>query len=173
MDIITQANWIDILILILLFKISYIGFIRGASLELFPLLGTYITMVVAYHFYRPLGNFVSSVIPIPAIYLMSISFAAIAIVLRLIYNMTLQHSSKTMNGQASSLFGKIGGLALGSARATLMVFIILTLLRAMPITYINTSVNEGSFLAGDISKPGEAVYTKTIKLFQRLRGGKN
>ena len=63
MDIITRVNWVDLLALIIILRISYVAFNEGLSHEIFPLTGGIVVVVLSLHYYTKLGQFIWSNIP--------------------------------------------------------------------------------------------------------------
>lgn len=54
LDIIKQYNWVDILLIIVLFRISYVAMKIGVPIELLKLLGTIVGIYLAMHYYTSL-----------------------------------------------------------------------------------------------------------------------
>ena len=57
-DVIAQFNFIDIIIIILSFRICYIAFQMGLPVELFKLLGIIFTTYISLHYYTGLSDII-------------------------------------------------------------------------------------------------------------------
>ncbi len=57
-ETVTQLNWIDFLILIILFRIGYVAIRSNIAVELFKLAGTVLAIYLAFHYYTVLSDFI-------------------------------------------------------------------------------------------------------------------
>ena len=57
MDIIRRINWVDLLVVILILRISYVAFQEGLSHEIFPIIGGVVIIIVNLHYYERIGSF--------------------------------------------------------------------------------------------------------------------
>jgi len=59
MEILTKINWVDILVVIIMIRTTYIAFQDGLSHEIFPLISTVFTIVLSLHYYEKIAVFIS------------------------------------------------------------------------------------------------------------------
>ena len=55
MEIITKINWVDVLILIIIIRTTYVAFQDGLSREIFPLIGAACMVMLSLHYYGKLA----------------------------------------------------------------------------------------------------------------------
>src|SRR3989338_5766022 len=60
LGIIKQVNWLDILILIILIRASYVAIKTGFPLELFKILGVTLATCLSLHYYSGVSAFISA-----------------------------------------------------------------------------------------------------------------
>ncbi len=166
--IFTYINWVDIVILILLFRACYVGFIRGLGSELMPLIFTFTSLVVALQFYKSMGGFIASHTPLSpphANFLIFFTIMFISIVLARVVMRVLV--GKSENAHVATMFDSGGGLFFGILRGILLVSFVTYALWLTPSEYISTSVSPGSFLGKKFLKIGPAVHEKTMGVLKR------
>jgi uncharacterized membrane protein required for colicin V production len=59
-DFIIRLNWIDILVIILIIRITYIAIQRGVFVEIFKDLGVIVSVFICLHYYTRLGDFLEN-----------------------------------------------------------------------------------------------------------------
>lgn len=143
-DYLKQINWIDIFVVILLIRITYISLKRGFPIELFKLLGTVCAIFLACHYYLRLGNFFNKFIFLgseAAInFLNFLSFLALYflgyglfVLVRLVFTILIRM-------EAISLLNRWGAFILGIGRWMLLVSIIFFSITVSNCTYFKQSL---------------------------------
>lgn len=169
-EIILQINWVDVLVLILLFRISYVGFYKGLASELIPAIGTYAALIIALHYYSRMAIYIADHTPLNEGYSRLICYLLLILIVKfLIFNVIESFLiGRIVEIHVVSLVDKIGGLILGIIRGALLVSLIIIALEITPIVYITDSVNVRSLTAGKFSQAGRLVYYKTAA-FLKMR----
>ena len=166
--ILTYVNWVDIIVLILLFRTCYLGLTRGLGNELVPLIITFTSFVAALQFYKNLGGFISSHTPLTppsANFLVFIIIVLLTLILsRLLMRVLV---GKSENAHVATMFDSGAGLFFGALRGILLVSFVTYALWISPSEYISASVSQGSFLGKKFLKIGPAVHEKTMKVLKR------
>lgn len=160
-DVLKQFNWVDILVIILLFRIGYIALKSGFSRELFKLLGTLLAIYLALHYYTGIVDFISARIAtkkIPLDFLGFVIFTLLAAIGYLVFfglRCIFYHFIKM---EAIPLLNKWGGLVLGIGRGILLVGLVIYILVISSFDYAKKSV-ENSPLGRSWLKVAPATYS--------------
>lgn len=144
LPIITQFNWIDILLIILFVRICYIGIKTGFPTELFKLFGTLLSVYLAMHYFTLISDFlvqrfrVKDTMPLEFLdFLMFVFLSSLGygvfIVLRLVFGRWLKM-------EAVPKLNAWGGLLIGILRATLLSGLVVFTMTIASISYVRESV---------------------------------
>ncbi len=145
-DIIKKFNWVDIFVIIILFRIAYIAIKSGLLVEFFKLLATIAAIYLSLHYYTILSDWIRQIIPItkekmPLKFLDFLSFGFLVIVGYLIFVSLHLVFQRVIKMEAVPNLNKWGGFVLGIARAFLLGGLITFLFVISSIGYLKTSVN--------------------------------
>jgi len=146
MDILTKINWVDILIVIIMARISYVALQDGLSHEIFPLIGTVITAAMSMRYYHDLALFIQGITGIPIQTLEALAFIVLVIGLGLIFKLARFLVDALLKVTWHPFVEKFGGLISGFLRASIMVSILLMIMSLMPLTYLQYSIKDKSLL---------------------------
>ena len=146
MNIIKAMNWVDIFIAILIFRIIYCAIKKGLSIEVFKLMGTFLALYLAMHYYARLGNYFQRLMPGPptiplefwdllSLILLSLLGYAVFLVLREVI-------SRMVKTQVISTLNKWGAAALGICRGVLLTGLIMYIFCNPTLQYTRISVND-------------------------------
>lgn len=168
-DIAFRINWVDALILILLFRISYVGLNGGLASEVIRFIGIFTSFIIALHYYLSVGNFIASHTPISSGYASLITFIGLIFIIKYIFRIIESYiMGKVITIHIASIYNTIGGLIIGVMRGILLVSIVVMALSITPIEYINHSATKNSVLGNKFLNIGRGVYYKTSR-FLRLK----
>jgi len=161
MEIISRINWVDVLVAILMIRISYVAFRDGLSHEIFPFLGSIIIVVLSFRYYKPIGEYISNnLVNVPVEISNFLSYLALVIVMGLLLRLLRVILDKIVKVEWHPLIEKFGGLALGVARAYIITGIVLTVLILMPLSYMQWSIRDKSITGKYILMAGPEIYNK-------------
>ena len=59
MNIIMKLNWVDILVVIIMLRTTYVAFQDGLSHEIFPLIGAFSSLVLSLAYYKKIAFIIS------------------------------------------------------------------------------------------------------------------
>lgn len=155
--LIKQLNWVDIFILILIIRITYIGIKRGLVTELFKILGTILSIFLSMHYYPKLGNFIHERSPLPLGFADFISFLALVIMGHLFFLMLRTTFLLLVRIEPQNILNKWGGLILGILRGLLAVSLFISILCLSTIKYFEKSAKR-SFSSNYLSKIAPKTY---------------
>ncbi len=144
LSIVKQFNWVDILVVILLFRIGYIAIKNGLPAELFKLLGIISAIYLSLHYYTALSDWIRAHIAaekkMPLEFLDFLVFLVLAILGYLIFVLLRSIFYRFIKMEAVPRLNKWGGLALGVARGFLLVGLVIFMLVISSISYLKNSV---------------------------------
>lgn len=172
MDIIRHINWVDVLAIILILRISYVCSQAGLTHEIFPLIGNAAVLVLSLHFYARVGNIINKnapIIPISLSYFLS--FVGIAIVLIIIYKLLNALLNMVLTMEWHPSIEKIGGLIVGVIKAFVVTSLILAMLALAPLPYFQRSIREKSLTGLQILRIGPAMYGRLAGILPALKLG--
>ncbi len=165
-----QINWVDLLSLILLLRMSYVGFARGLSNEMIPLIATYIALVVAIHFYDKVGGLLSFYTPLSGQLSRLIIFILISVIILLIFRLfTDIVVGRVVSVQVATVYDSVCGVVVGAIRGVLVVCIVVSALELTSVKYLRDSVKSKSFSGKKFLEIRSKVYDTTVRI---LRGKK-
>jgi membrane protein required for colicin V production len=144
MDIITKINWVDLLVIILMVRTSYVAFQDGLSHEIFPLIGTAGTAVVCLQYYHKIALFIGGAIALPITLLDFLTFLLLIIIVGLIFKLLGILAEKVMKVTWHPMVEKFGGLLVGCLRGSVVVSLVLIILALAPLPYLQWSIRDKS-----------------------------
>ena len=142
-NVITQFNFIDIIIIILSIRICYISFQMGLPVELFKLFGIIFATYISLHYYTSLSDiighwFVPKDMPLEFLdFLIFIILASAAYLGFVVLRSMLYRFIKL---EASPRISQVGGLILGFARIFFTIGLLVYILSISSVKYLNDSV---------------------------------
>ena len=161
MSAIQQLNFLDIVILILLFRICYVAVKTGLAIELFKLLGVLFAIYIASHYYTSLSDIVQSrYIPpktVPLEFVDFITFVILALVCYLGFVLLRSTFYRFMKMEAAPKLNKYGGLILGLARGYFTIGLLVYVLMISSVSYFSSSVKH-SYLGSRASSISAETY---------------
>lgn len=157
--IITQVNWVDIFIVVILSKICYTAFRTGLKIEIFKLLGTITSVYLALHYYTNISDaFRGPNQKMPLEFLDFLSFIVLSIVGYLVFFSLRLLFFLFIKIEAEPNINKWVGLVLGMGRGFLAASLITFLLMISSLSYIKSSV-KNSYLGRTFFKMAPNTYT--------------
>lgn len=149
LEVLKQSNWLDIFVVIILFRTSYISIKNGISVELFKLLGTLFACFISLHYFTNLADFFQARIPTPPSIPLEIwdffSFLLLAILGYLVLVVLRETFFRFIKTEAITMLNKWGAAVLGIARGFILVSLVIFLLSIPVIDYFGNSVREAFF----------------------------
>ena len=163
LNIIKQFNWVDIFVIILLFRICYIAIKSGFVVELFKFLGTVLAIYLSLHYYTALADLVTRYLFIkenmPLEFLDFIAFIILVIIGYLVFVILRGVFSQLIKTEAAPNLNRWGGLVLGIVRGILFSSLIIFILVISSVSYFKNSAGN-SYLGKRLFKVAPTTYTK-------------
>lgn len=161
LDLLRQLNWLDILIIILLFRICYIALKSGLPAEIFKLLGTLSSIYISLHYYTALSDFIRGRFALdkkmPLEFLDFLSFLSLAVASYLFFVLLRSVFYRFIKLEAVDRLNKWGGFVLGIGRGILLSGLIIFILVISSISYLKQSV-KSSYLGPCFFKVAPNTY---------------
>lgn len=145
LDTLKQWNWIDIFVVILVFRICYVAIKNGFPAELFKFLGTVTAIYLSLHYYMGLSNFIKARLGSPKLsleFLYLFSFVVLALIGCWLFVFLRQSIFRLIKIEAVSVLNKWLGLFLGVARGFLTCGLIIFMLVVSNADYLKKSAGD-------------------------------
>lgn len=142
-NIIKQFNFIDIIIIILAFRICYVSFQTGLPVEIFKFLGIIFTTYVSLHYYTSLSDIIGHwFLPkeMPLEFLDFLTFIILVLGAYLGFVVLRSILYRFIKLEATPKISKFGGLILGFGRVYFTVGLFIYILMISSVKYLNDSV---------------------------------
>lgn len=143
-EVFQQFNWIDVLVIILLFRTTYVGAKTGLNNELFKIIGVILGLYLGFRFYVSLGSWVSSRIPLPEEIANSFSFLILILIAVLILKLVGAGLAKIVKLTFADRINQWGGFVVGFVRGGIILSLIFTFFTILNFQYVVKSVEERS-----------------------------
>jgi len=171
MEIIKSLNWVDVLVIIIILRISYVAFQEGLSHEIFPLAGALATIVLSIRYYTQIGGLISgNLIKISPLVSNFLGFLIIAGITGLACKLLKAILDKIIHVEWHPLIERFGGFIFGLARAFMTASIVLIIMALMPLPYLQRSIRDKSATGMYIVRIGPAIYEKAARLLPAGKG---
>lgn len=160
-NIITEINWIDILIVIVLLRACYISVNTGLPAEIFKLLGTISAIYLSLHYYVSLQDFVikfAGFKSIPLGFYTLITVVILSIAGYAVFSLFRNFFLRLVNLENVSLLIKWLGLGVGAIRGILLSSLLVFMLLISGNDYFKQSIKD-SYSGKFIYKIAPATYT--------------
>ena len=172
MDIITKLNWVDVLVVIIMLRTSYVAFQDGLSHEIFPLIGAFSSLVLSLNYYKKIALIISqNTGNIPLDVLNCLSFATLFMGIIFIFKFIRAIFDKIIKVTWHPFIQKFGGLLAGAVKASMITSAILIILALIPLSYIKWSIRERSLSGTYFLKIGPSIYAKTSQFLPSIKAG--
>ena len=162
MELITKINWVDVLVVILMLRISYVAFRDGLSHEIFSFLGSILIVIVVMRYYTVFGGFISlNAMNMPVELSNFLSFLILVVASGLLVRLLRIILNKVVKIQWHPMLEKFGGLAIGMMKAYIVTGMVLMTLNLMPLSYLSWSIQ-------DKSLTGKYFLVAPLEIYDRL-----
>lgn len=145
-----NLNWVDILVIILLFRSSYIGLKKGLWIEVFKIFGILTALFFALNFYERLGILISSKAALPENFSKFLIFLAILFSIIFIFKILRNLLQLVVNVEVKENIDSVGGAFLGLFRGAIVCSLVLLALVLLPSRYIKEGVEKKSLIASHL-----------------------
>ncbi len=170
MDILARINWVDVLIIIIMFRMSYVAFQDGLSHEIFPLIASICTVTLGIRYYERLAAFLSRhAFNMPIDWASFLSFTTLVIGISIVFKLIRAVLDKIVKVAWHPAIEKFGGLVFGIIRASIVTSVILIILALLPMSYLTWSIKDRSLTGIYFLRIGPAIYESASKFLPGVR----
>ncbi|MFA5146109.1 MAG: CvpA family protein [Candidatus Omnitrophota bacterium] len=172
MEILKSINWIDILVVIIVMRISYVAFSEGLSHEIFPFITALASVIFCLHYYDKIGSFLcQNFLKIPIDICNFVSFLALAVGTGYLFKLVRVILDKIIKVQWNPLIERSGGFIFGVARSFVIASLVLMTMVLLPLPYLQWSIRDKSLTGMHILRVGPEIYEKASRLLPAIRMG--
>jgi len=169
MDIVGRINWVDVLVAILLLRISYVTFKEGLSHSIFPLFASALVLVLSLHYYVALGSAIAE--RVPGIHWTAanfLSFLVLIVVLSILAKLLKALLDTIVKVEWHPAIEKWGGLVIGVFKAAVITATVLSVLMLAPLPYFQRSIKDKSLTGRAILRIGPAMYCRVSGFLSKV-----
>ncbi len=172
MDILRHINWVDVLAVIIIIRISYVAFQDGLSHEIFPVVTVIAGIAICLGYYNKMGGYISeNLLKMPLVVSNFLSFLVLAMGTGFIFKLIRVLLDKIIKVEWHPLIERFGGLVFGIVRAFLVASLVLMTITLAPFKYLQWSVRDRSMTGMHILRIGPGIYEKIAGLLPTAKGG--
>jgi len=170
-EIFQKINWVDLLVVILLIRGSYVGFTKSFGWEFFRFIGYICAILAAIYYYETASRLISDYFPVVSPISNLLSFTGIYLIILLIIKLIDFLIAKIIKIETVSAAGRFGGCLFGFFRGSLLTSLLLISLAFTPIPYFEKSIKDRSYTGGAVLKIAPFLYDKVTLLLPALKAG--
>lgn len=169
MDILHRINWVDIFIVIVMLRASYLAFQHGLSHEIFPLFGACLMVSVALRYYTTLsGLFARYVLNLPPSILDLAGFIAILVGAGFFCKVVGGLLENIIKVTWHPFVERFGGLLIGVIKASVVTSMCIIVLMLVPLSYLQQSVRDRSLMGARFMRIGPNIYEHVARFMPRV-----
>lgn len=156
-----KFNWLDIFVLIILLRTTYVAIKSGVFIEFFKLLGTLLGCFVALHYFTQLSDFTVQSVPlfkeVNVVVFDFFSFFLLLLTGYMLFVIIREAFFKFVKTETASAINRWGSTFLGIVRGFIVSSLIIFLLSIPVFAYFNNSV-KSSFSGRHLIKVSTGIY---------------
>jgi uncharacterized membrane protein required for colicin V production len=160
--IIKQFNWVDIVLVFLFLKITYVSAKNGFVMELFKFLGTVFSIYISFHYFVILSDIFTRRVPeqqaFPWDFMDFLACVMLLVVVYLLFAFLRRLFCHFVKMEAVPALSRWGGLILGIGRGIIISSLMVFLLFISTIGYLSASA-KGSSLGKRLFNVSISTYT--------------
>lgn len=160
-SIIKAINWVDICVLVLLFRIVYIAFKNGVVHEIFKVFCTVAALYISLHYYKALAAGLRGLLKLRDDAFVSLDFfifLALVILIFVVFFFLRKIFSKALKVEIVPTINKWGSFIFGLARTLLAASLLMFMLVLSGVDFLSNGVQQ-SYSAKYIAGIAPAVYS--------------
>lgn len=157
-EVFQRINWVDILIVILLIRTSYIGARTGLSIEIFKIIGVLLGLYFGMKYYSLIGSWIASKVSFPPEVSEGIAFLILLLISVLILKLVTLGLEKIVKLTFADKLSKWGGFLVGLLRGGLILSLLFAFFGIIQVDYLVKSVEERSLTGPAIEKIAPFTY---------------
>jgi len=157
-EIFQRINWVDVAVVILLIRTSYIGAHSGLSSEIFRIIGVLLGLFFSMKYSSMLGSSISSGMNIPQEFAEGATFLILILLSMLSLKLVCLGLTKIVKLAFADKIDQWGGFLVGLFRGAVLMSLLFALFGIFQIDYLVKSVEERSLTGPYIKKVAPNIY---------------
>jgi len=157
-EVFHRFNWVDILVVILLFRTSYIGARTGLSEEIFRIIGILLGLFFSIKYYSALGTLLNTNVSLPQELVDGLTFFILILLCILTMKLVSLGLTKIVKLAFAETIDKWGGFVVGLFRGAMILSLLFMLFGIANVDYLVKSVEERSLSGPYIKQMAPNVY---------------
>lgn len=157
-ELIKKLNWADLVVLLIIIRTLYIGQSRGFIVEIFKLLGLLTSIVISFHYYSRIADFLNARSPLPLDFADFISLLFLSTIIVLAFKFIRDGVLIFIKTEAKPALDKWAGFALSFLRAYMLSSLVLIVVFLSGLTYFQNSVKD-SYSQGFLLNAAPRIYS--------------
>ena len=172
MEILTKINWVDVLVVILILRTSYVAFQDGLSHEILPFIGSLCMLVFSLHYYNKIALYLYNIgFALPMSVLNLLGFILSAVCIGILFRFIKAIIDKIIKVSWHPLIERFGGLLAGVIKGAVLTSMILIIIVLIPLSYLQWSVRDRSMTGVYFLRIGPAIYEKVAVFLPTVKVG--
>lgn len=172
-EVFQRINWVDVFVVILLIRTSYVGARTGLSTELFKIIGILLGLYLGIRFYAALGASINSKISLPPELADGLSFLILILLSIISLKLVGMGLTKVVKLTFADKVDKWGGFIFGLLRGSIILSLIFMFSGIIQIDYFTKSIEERSLTGPFFQKVAPFTYQVITKTAPEELGIKN
>lgn len=145
-QILTQLNWIDILVIVTILTAAYKGSKAGFSAEIFKLTGLVLSLYLSLHYFSQASDLLTQYVPaIGVIFADFFCFLIISVLTYLSMVILRGVFTRFVKAEATAVLDRWGGLILGAAKGFLFISLLFLTFHLSSVPYLRSSLKKSRF----------------------------
>jgi uncharacterized membrane protein required for colicin V production len=140
-DIVSQLNWVDVLIIVIFIRIIFIGIKKGFMVEFFKLGGILCAIFVSLHYYSKLSDLVTSHSPLPTNFADLICLVSVSVLVLILFRLFRDGILALIKIHVHNVLDRWGSLALSLIRGIFVTSLVILIIFLSTIEYFKKSVD--------------------------------
>lgn len=153
-----KANWVDILVVILLIRGCYVGFSKGLRWEFFRFLGYIAAVLGAIYYYESIAESLGAYLPVLYPFSNLLSFSGLYLIILFISKGICALAAKIIQTEVVSAFQRLTGFLSGLARGFILSALLLISFIFTALPYFEKSIRERSYSGQAIVRIAPVMY---------------
>lgn len=153
-----RINWVDILVVILLIRTSYMGAKTGFSIEIFKVVGVLLGLYFGIKYYSSVGSLMASAISLPPEVSEGIAFLILILLSMLSLKLLTLGIEKIVKLTFADKLNKWGGFVTGLLRGGIILSLLFMFFGIIQVDYLVKSVEERSLTGPFMQKIAPFAY---------------
>ena len=163
-----RINWVDVLAVILLVRMGYIGFRLGLGAELLKLAGLVTGFFAGFRYYQQAGDWLAQKSFLSTEWASVVAMGLIVLSSYFVVTRVFRVLEKVVQISFEKRLNQVGGMLAGMGRGLLIASVVLVACQQLPAPAMQDSIRQHSMSGRAVSQIAPVVYDRLRALPRRL-----